>query len=332
MATKLLKVLSIDGGGIRGIIPAMMLARLEKDMGNKPVSEIFHLIAGTSSGGILTLFLTVPNEHGKPKYTAAECVRLLKQRMTEIFTLPQLKLARAALRREFYSYEGLQNALIGELGIVNEPTQGAMLEDALTNILIPSYDLIERKPRFFKSYQDKDRNKFRMWQIARATSSVPVFFEPYPFDMPPPSVLVDGGLVANNPGMCAYVEAMKMMVRRQEFEDLKEKYDEVVIVSLGCGYGAEHYEHKVVKDWYPWDWLVPLIKIGLDGPGGTTHYQLSQLLAENRYFRFQTTLEKGCDDLDDVSDDNITMLEGVANNIYDNCAKSWEEMIEVLKM
>ena len=79
-----MKVLSIDGGGIRGIIPALILAELEERTG-KPVCELFDMIAGTSTGGILATGLTIPDEHGKPRWTAKELVGLYRDEGPSIF-------------------------------------------------------------------------------------------------------------------------------------------------------------------------------------------------------------------------------------------------------
>jgi patatin-like phospholipase/acyl hydrolase len=79
------KVLSIDGGGIRGIIPAMVLAEIEERTG-KPIAEMFDLIAGTSTGGILALGLAMPEDGGRPRYTASELIELYEDEGASIFS------------------------------------------------------------------------------------------------------------------------------------------------------------------------------------------------------------------------------------------------------
>ena len=76
-------ILSISGGGIRGIIPAIILSHIEKHVG-KPISKCFDLIAGTSTGGIIATLLSVP-ENNKPKYSASQVVELYKQFGTQVF-------------------------------------------------------------------------------------------------------------------------------------------------------------------------------------------------------------------------------------------------------
>lgn len=81
------KVLSIDGGGIRGIIPAMVLAEIERRTG-KTTSELFDLVAGTSTGGILALGLTKPGQGGKPEYSAKRLIELYETEGRKIFSIP----------------------------------------------------------------------------------------------------------------------------------------------------------------------------------------------------------------------------------------------------
>jgi len=81
------KVLSIDGGGIRGIIPAMVLAEIERRTG-KRIVEMFDLVAGTSTGGILALGLTKPGQDSKPEYSAKKLIDLYEIEGGKIFSIP----------------------------------------------------------------------------------------------------------------------------------------------------------------------------------------------------------------------------------------------------
>ncbi len=81
---KTIKILSIDGGGIRGIIPAVILSAIE-DMTGKKIADMFDLIAGTSTGGIVALGLTKPNANGQPQYAAKDLVALYEKEGENIF-------------------------------------------------------------------------------------------------------------------------------------------------------------------------------------------------------------------------------------------------------
>ena len=96
-ATDVVRILSIDGGGIRGIIPARILQEIEETTG-KAVAELFDLIAGTSTGGILALGLTKRAENGRPEYAAADLVELCEAEGPRIFN-----------RSTWHSLKGLNN-------------------------------------------------------------------------------------------------------------------------------------------------------------------------------------------------------------------------------
>ena len=78
-------VLSLDGGGIRGLIPALVLADIEKKTG-KRIAELFDLITGTSTGGILALGLCKDNGNGVPQYSAKNLSKIYQDRGSEIFS------------------------------------------------------------------------------------------------------------------------------------------------------------------------------------------------------------------------------------------------------
>jgi uncharacterized protein len=201
------KVLSIDGGGIRGIIPAMVLGEIE-DRTGKPASELFDLIAGTSTGGILALGLAKPTVgSNKPQYKAEELAELYEKEGGRIFSRSVWHRTRAlgSTLEEKYPSEGIE-------GVLDEYFGETRLQDALTNVLVAAYEIERRIPWFFRSERAKERidYDFPMKQVARATSAAPTYFEPVKIGAEGSSdyyALIDGGVFANNPALCAYVEA-----------------------------------------------------------------------------------------------------------------------------
>src|SRR6476646_6047412 len=107
--SRLIKVLAIDGGGIRGVIPAMLLTEIEKRTG-RAIAELFDVIAGTSTGGILALGLTKHNSSGKPAYSAADLVHLYEAEGQKIF--PKSSLSKIhSLFNEKYPAIGIETVL-----------------------------------------------------------------------------------------------------------------------------------------------------------------------------------------------------------------------------
>ena len=291
-----IRILSIDGGGIRGIIPAIILARLERQTGQR-VADLFDLVAGTSTGGILALGLTRPGPGGRPLYTAAQMTELYEKEGTRIFSSSWWRRMRTmgSLREERYSADGIEEVLRRYFG-------DARLKDACTEVLVPSYEIERREPFFFKSAAARERAEydFPMWQVARATSAAPTYFEPARLPVPDSLdywALIDGGMFANNPAACALVEAIARNPWATKF----------VVVSLGTGKLLKRIPMKQAKGWGTAGWLRPVLDIVLDGVSATVDYQLQQLLPGD-YHRYQVTLQQCYQAMDDVRPENLRNL------------------------
>lgn len=309
----LVKVLSIDGGGIRGIIPALVLAEIER-LTKRSACELFDLIAGTSAGGIITLGVTAPGEHGKPLHSAQELADFFITDGPTIFSRSLLRTIKTVdgLLEEKYSVNGLEEALRHNLG-------AALLSEALSDVLITSYDIQGHEPIFFKSRQAREEpeHNYPMQVVARATSAAPTYFEPEHATPraarsgePSDYALVDGGTFANNPALCAYAEA----VRDHPGAD-------ILVVSLGTGRLTETIPFRKAKHWGLVEWARPLLGVIMDGTSAAIDYQLDQLLERNvRHFRFQTELKGVSDNLDDASAANIEGLARLARGLIKDSA------------
>lgn len=294
----LIKVLSLDGGGIRGLIPSTILSEIESRMG-KPISHCFDLIAGTSTGGILALGLTCPNFGGAPKYSAQELCGLYRDFGDEIFksTFSRSLRTMGGLLHAKYSHKPLESVLDRYFGT-------STLNDALSPVLISSYDIEKRVPFFFKSWK-ADRRNVSMFDAARATSAAPTFFEPHQVSIDGKRrTLIDGGVYLNNPAMSAYVEAKKMFPMEDEF----------LVVSIGTGENTRCIEYAEAKSWGMVSWTMPVINIVLDGVSKAVDYQLKLVLGEN-FVRLQTTLDRASDDMDRSDRINLSALESEAEEI-----------------
>jgi patatin-like phospholipase/acyl hydrolase len=322
--TKRVKVLSIDGGGIRGIIPAMILAEIERRT-ERPIAQLFDLIAGTSTGGIIALGLTKPGVEGKPEYTAQQLVRLYETEGSTIFARPiwhRLIAGGNFLEEKFPSsgIEGVLDSYFGE----------ARLKDVLTNVLISSYEIEKRFPFFFKSSRAKQHADydFPLKKVARATSAAPTYFEPLKLEAqesPGYYALVDGGVYANNPAMCGYVEAVCAQPELCEY----------LVVSLGTGELTRPIPYDDAKDWGLAMWAQPILDVVFDGVSDTVDYQLRQLLparedGAKRYYRFQTTLTMGNDNMDDASQTNLFALKALAKRIISQDDSDLAQLCEQL--
>jgi patatin-like phospholipase/acyl hydrolase len=304
---KRVRVLSIDGGGIRGILPAGLLAEVERRAG-KPVSALFDLLAGTSTGGILVLALAQPDASGgRPAHPASEVVDFYNRLGSTIFSRPLWhRLASAeGLLRSRYPDGPIESVLAQFFG-------DSRLKDAVAPVFVPSYELERRTPFFFRSTMAQTRADydFPMHSVARSTSAAPTYFPPEQIGTPGTErnyVLVDGGVFANNPGACAFVEAKVQFPAATDF----------TVVSLGTGAVKEPPLMKSAGDWGAAQWVRPILDTVLDGVSSTVDYQLSQLLPNRqdgteRYFRIQPVLPAANHAMDNAEKDNLDALNAIA--------------------
>ena len=319
------KVLSIDGGGIRGIIPAMLLAEIEGRTGRR-IAEMFDLVAGTSTGGILALGLTKPGQDNKPEYSAKKLIELYETEGGKIFSIPVWHRIHSGwgLADEKYLSTGIDEVALKYFGDVR-------LAQAFKEVLITAYEIEERGPWFFKRRHARDENRegdnFLMRDIARATSAAPTYFEPLQLEWGPHGqrAFIDGGIHSNNPAMCAYVEARKVYPEENDF----------LVVSLGTGEPTRKMPYEEVKGWGLALWAQPILNVVFDGVSDTVDYQLLELLSTEegdarRYYRFQTVLDTGKDDLDDASATNIQALKEKAKEIIDDNEAALETLCSQL--
>jgi patatin-like phospholipase/acyl hydrolase len=297
VAKKTVRILSIDGGGIRGILPAMLLAWLERKTG-QPVSQLFDIVAGTSTGGILALGLVRPNADGKPAYSAEEMAALYEREGENIFssTFWHKLASLGSLGDQKYPSKGVEEVLQRYFGETK-------LSESLSSVLVPSYEIERRVPFFFKSHSARRQatHDFPMWQVARATSAAPTYFEPARIDASRAGdywALIDGGVFANNPAACALVEA------RTQFPEA----DKYVVCSLGTGTLTSRIAYDDARRWGLARWAKPVLNIVLDSVSETVDYQLQQLLPTGSYYRFQSSLQRGSEQMDETSASHIRGL------------------------
>ncbi|MFW5719564.1 MAG: patatin-like phospholipase family protein [Candidatus Dojkabacteria bacterium] len=317
------KVLSIDGGGIRGIIPALLLSEIERLTG-KYIADLFDLIVGTSTGAVLTLGLTKPDDNLSPVYRASDLMRFYEQDGAYIFSKTLWRNLRTAwgLADERYNDARLEEVLEKYFGTTT-------LKDSLADVVITAYEIERRFPFFFKSRKSKfARNyNFLMKDIVRASTAAPTYFEPKKIPTEDSSEyfsLIDGGVFANNPAMCGYVEALTI------FPEAKS----VLLVSLGTGHQTRSIMHENAKGWGLAQWAVPILDTVFDGISDTVDYQLKQILDDyngmQMYFRFQPTLEEVNQSLDDASPENIRKLKLLAETLVRERQRDIQTLSEML--
>ncbi|MCP3998232.1 MAG: hypothetical protein GY722_24690 [bacterium] len=239
----LTRVLAVDGGGVRGILPVRVMVALE-EMTGKPTEELFDILVGTSIGGIGVLGLVRPGTDGEPKWAARDLLNVYSTRAADIFpdtslSWPQsLQQVSEMIRRPsptaalLGSNPGLGNARYDPAGLIDilaGQLGGTMLSEALSRTIITSYDVRSQRPVIFDSaaIAAGTQGDIPMITVARATSAAPSYFPPM-VDTDGEGeerLLVDGGIFANNPALLGYQAAL----------DAGADPERVVLVSLGTG-------------------------------------------------------------------------------------------------
>jgi patatin-like phospholipase/acyl hydrolase len=302
-----MRVLSIDGGGIRGLIPALVLAEIEERSG-KRIWELFDLIAGTSTGGILACALCAPDP-----LPAEQLVGLYEDEGPNIFDRSVWQRIRSAegLLDEKYDAAALDRALERFLS-------DKRLAETKPDLLIPAYNMGDPGPYFFKSRKAREEGEdYALSQVARATSAAPTYFEPFQLGG---EALVDGGVFATNPAMCAVAEVMRF----QPTADL-------LLLSLGTGQRTHKRSFDEIKNWGLVEWAKPILDVVFDGVSDAVDYQLQHVLDEGHYWRLQVELTQASDEMDNASVHNLADLRAQAEQLIADRSADIDAAIAALR-
>lgn len=270
------RILSLDGGGLRGLITARMLQRLNDEPEIPGWLEKADLIAGTSTGGILALGLAA----GK---SAKEIGDLYKNKGSEIFDdsiWDDIRDLGKTIGAE-YSNKALKKELRSIFGTTT-------LEQLTRKVAIPAFDLDNEakdtrqrswKPKIFHNFSGETSDGANLAaDIALYTSSAPTYF-------PSADGYIDGGVFANNPSLVAIAQA----ISRSNTDEERANLADIVLLSVGTGISLTYIKGKSL-DWGYAQWIKPLINILMDGVAGISDYQARELLG-SRYHRLQVVFK-----------------------------------------
>jgi hypothetical protein len=229
------------------------------------------------------------------------------------------------LRVAKYPPSGIEGVLADYFG-------ESRLQEALTEVLVTAYDIEQRDAFFYRRRRAREEARYDvpMRVAARATSAAPTYFEPALVLWPTGrDVLVDGGVFANNPAMCAYAEAWRTLA------ETGRSAEDILLVSLGTGLHTEPYPYEQAKGWGVAGWAKPVLDVIFDGVADTVDYQLRQLLPAGRdgvlrYHRFQASLNADLSAMDDTSPAHLEGLHRAAEGILQSQASEFEALARQL--
>lgn len=294
------RILSLDGGGIRGLVTGLWLQGVEAalaEAGKPGLRHRFDLYAGTSSGALIACGLAI----GLPPERIVALYREQGHRIFPGFMQRLWSRAKRLLRQgpSAPKYDGR-----GLDAVLREVFGHTTLGQLDPPVMITTYDTLSRRPVIFKSFKPEHRD-LPVWQVCRASSSAPTYFPAVGMAVEGKACsLIDGGVVANNPTALAIAEAM----RRDQDVD---RCSDLVVLSAGSGARNRSISLQQAREWGAMEWAVPIINVLFDGNTDSVDYIARHLVGDS-YFRLQTDLTIGSDDTDDASDANLAALESLA--------------------
>ncbi len=257
------RILSFDGGGIRGLVTLAILKRLEAQIPG--LIQGADLIAGTSTGGIIALGLAA----GK---SVDEMIALYRDNGKDIFDDSWFDNIRdlGGIAGADYDQKNLEKILNGLFGTTT-------LKDLHQRVLIPSFNLDDGdpdaskrtwNPKFFHNFPGSDSDgDLRVVEVALDTSAAPTYF-------PTHGTYIDGGVVANNPSLAAVVQTQD-----SRNTDPVPKLDDIFVLSIGTGTNLSYVKGRNL-DWGLAQWAKPLVSLLLDASMGIADFQCRHLLKD----------------------------------------------------
>jgi patatin-like phospholipase/acyl hydrolase len=274
------QILSLDGGGFKGIYSAAVLAHLEEDLDIR-ITDHFDLIAGTSTGGIIALGL---GRGLRPR----EIVEFYVKHGHAIFKKNQHTSVRWAFKNKFDA-DALECA-------AKDLYKDRLLGSCVKRLVIPAYNLGEDDVYLFKTPHHprlKRDHKEPLWKVAMATSAAPTYFPC--FRGIDDSRLIDGGVWANNPTMVAIAEAVSM---------LDVPLSAIKVFSLGTTNPVKNRSSKLDKGGLL-QWRKDAMNVALRGQSIGAVTQAQHLLGKDRVERLDPVVPDDLFRLDNVTKDEL---------------------------
>ncbi|CAL8102177.1 unnamed protein product [Prunus armeniaca] len=340
---KMITILSIDGGGIRGLIPATILSFLESELQkldgeDARIADYFDVVAGTSTGGLVTAMLTTPNENDRPLFSAKDISDFYMNHCPKIFPQKKFPLFRytrkiiKALTGPKYDGKYLH-------GLIRQKLGDKKMHQTLTNVVIPTFDIKNLQPTVFSSFRVRHKPCYDalLSDVCIGTSAAPTFLPAHYFETKDEFGqtrefnLIDGGIAANNPTLLAICEVTNELKKANpDFFPVKPvDYGRFLVISLGTGTSkaeVKYNAHNAAK-WGLLNWLTsggstPIINVFSQASADMVDLHLSgvfqALHSEDYYLRIQDDTLKG----------KVSSVDNSTKENLENLAKIGEELLK----
>lgn len=329
------RILSLDGGGMRGIMTSRMLQKVEAQLGS-PLKDHFDLIAGTSTGSIVAAALCM----GK---SAQEISDIYLEDGLEIFPYQGLLstqrlplIFKYGLSAPKFSSEGLISVLKKHFGDTTLADLTPNLEEMMTSVkfLAPAYDTISRNPVVFKSWtHHRWYAQVPVWEACLCSASAPTYFPAHRILQDDKEYsLIDGGVCANNPAACALAEAIKLL-RESSTDSVGDIINQIKILSIGTGDPATPIPWEQVQGWGLVQWGLRIADVFMDAPPDIHRYVTQQIMGgstsedEHRFLRLQFPLDQKSMAIDDATEAKLNYLVDKTDNYLQGVEGKLEKLL-----
>lgn len=295
------KILIIDGGGIQGIMPLMILSYLEQQSG-KPAAELFDFFAGVSTGAIIVSALNTPTPEGKPKFSAKQVIELYIRISKTVMSSP--------IHRRILTINGLLGPkLSGKLlyqEFIKELGNNLIFHRLIKNVAITSYNLSTSQLDVFENWDcSQPQRNYPVAALLAAATSTPSMFPPVVFKDEKHGIkntYVDGMVFANNPSLFALKEVFYLYPNAKKY----------IVVHLGTGTSpAPNLRRDDIAEWGLFEWALPLASIFYESRGedlSVAMRSIKKLAQKNQFEEFYFNDLIYQKDPFDNSEQNINMI------------------------
>ncbi|MFV9877980.1 MAG: patatin-like phospholipase family protein [Anaplasma ovis] len=286
-------VLSVDGGGIRGIIAAKVLCEVEKRLG-KPAGEIFDLFVGSSVGAIIAVALALKDGQGRVEYTASDLLGFFLKFGPQIFAFSLVRQVLSVVAGTRFSPTHLENTLSSFFSNLK-------MCNVAANVMVPSYDLHTGHTFMMRNWEPKFQD-LKLVDVLLAASAAPTIFPPRNVVIQNTKCsMIDSGLIANNPSICGYAASSVLYPG-----------EEVYFLSVGSGERSKPV--SCIRDSLTF-WALNAANVFLDAGMDAVDYQMTRMIGNYRYTRITGFLNRASHNFTDASHKNMQALQSDADDI-----------------
>lgn len=320
------RVLTLDGGGVKGLISATILKRMQEAMDGIPLTKMFDFVIGTSTGGIIALAIGMPDNNRNPKFEAEDMVNLYLEKADDIFYRNHFDRIKQGIFSSKYDRENIDE-------ILNEYFGGVELKDTLIPVGVTTYSIKDHAPKTWTTFKAQQLDKkmkctpenAKLKDIAGATSAAPTFFDPKIFYDSCGRLReeVDGGIHANNPQIAA-IASLKAQINEFGLSN-------IMIVSIGTG---EIIDKEPIDsdNGGAFEWLTSstnIIEMMMDGASDLNSEATSALF--DNYYRLQVPITKSISKMDNASPKNLQDLIRATEKYLAHNQSYFDEVVNALK-